>query len=106
MATEPRDIIEIINKAIVNYKGDSSVLGSAIGAFHIGLKVGWRPLRLMHSHKTFVRYQQILDLDFMQVLPEIGPLANKSVGWRLIKRAGDFWDAVRGTLPGRSRELI
>ena len=63
------ELLRIVDVAIQRYRGDSTVLGSAIGALHIGLKIGWRPLRLIHSHRTFVRYEQILGLDFHEVLP-------------------------------------
>lgn len=95
----------LISDAIQNYSGNVHVLESAIGAFHVGLKVGWRPLRLMHSHATFSRYQRVLGVDFLTVLPEVGPLADKSLGWRIVKGAGNFWDAARGTIPGRSTEF-
>lgn len=99
------ELLRVIDNAIRGYQGDSTVLGSAIGALHIGLLIGWRPLRLIHSHRTFVRYEQILGLDFHAVLPEVGPLAHKSVGWRLALHAENFWDAVRGSVPGRSKQL-
>lgn len=99
------ELLRIVDTAIRGYQGDSTVLGSAIGALHIGLLIGWRPLRLIHSHRTFVRYEQILGLDFHEVLPEVGPLADKSLGWRIAKQAENFWDAVRGSVPGRSKQL-
>ena len=99
------ELLRIVDTAIRSYQGDSTVLGSAIGALHIGLLIGWRPLRLIHSHRTFVRYEQILGLDFHEVLPEVGPLADKSLGWRIAKQAENFWDAVRGSVPGRSKQL-
>lgn len=96
------DIRKVIDAAVSGYTGDARVLESAIGAFYLGFKIGWKPLRLMHSHKTFDRYQRILGLDFLEVLPEVGPLADKLLGWRIVKLAGNFWDAARGTVPGRS----
>lgn len=100
------ELLRIVDTAIQGYKGDSTILGSAIGALHIGLKIGWRPLRLIHSHRTFVRYEQILGLDFHQVLPEVGPLADKSLAWRVAKQVENFWDVVRGAVPGRSKQLV
>jgi len=102
---EQRELQEVIDVAISTYRGDVGVLESAIGALHIGLKVGWKPLRLMHKHETFIRYQEILSLDFHKVMPEVGPLADKSMGWHIAKKARNFWDVVRGTVPGRSREV-
>lgn len=103
---DEKELLHIIDTATRHYQGDSTVLGSAVGALHIGLSIGWRPLRLIHSHQTFVRYEQILGIDFHEVLPGVGPLADKSLGWRLAKQAENFWDAVRGTVPGRSKQLV
>lgn len=96
----------VISNAIQNYSGDARVLESAIGAFHVGLNIGWRPLRLIHSGKTYARYQQILGVDFHEVLPEVGPLADRLTGWRIVKVSGNFWDAALGIAPGRSSEFI
>ena len=95
----------IIDESIRLYTGDFRVLESAIGALHIGLKIGWRPLRLIHSHRTFVRYQDILGIDFQDVLPEVGLLADKSVAWRVAKCAENFWDLARGHLPNRNMSV-
>ena len=86
------------------HRGDVRVLQTAIGALHLGLAVGWKPLRLVHSHRTFVRYQEILQLDFHEVLPEVGVKADKLLAWRVAKVAKNFWDVARGSQPGRSRE--
>jgi hypothetical protein len=99
------ELQRVIDTAIKTYQGDISVLEAAIGALHIGLKIGWKPLRLVHSHKTFTNYQKVLGLDFHEVLPEVGVLADKSMAWRIAKYAHNFWDVARGTLPGRSKEL-
>lgn len=99
-------LLRVVESAIARYRGDVQALEGAIGALHLGLKIGWKPLRLIHAHKTFVRYQEILRLDFHEVLPEIGPLADKSMGWQIAKKAHNFWDAARGSIPGRSKELV
>lgn len=98
------ELLQIIDSAIVRYRGDVRVLQTAIGALHLGLAVGWKPLRLVHSHRTFVRYQEILQLDFHEVLPEVGVKADKLLAWRVAKVAKNFWDVARGSQPGRSRE--
>lgn len=99
------ELQQVVDTAIKSYRGDGRVLESAIGALFIGFQVGWRPLLLMHRHKTISRYQGILDLDFHQIMPEVGPLANKMLGWRLVKGAENFWAVVRGSAPGRTSEF-
>ena len=99
------DLQKVIDQAVRSYRGDFAVLESAIGALHVGLKIGWRPLRLIHSYRTFTRYQQVLGLDFHDVLPEVGPLADKSFAWLLARHAENFWDVVRGSVPDRKKCL-
>ena len=104
---EQRELQEVIEVAISTYQGNVDVLESAIGALHVGLRTGWRPLRLMHTHKTFVRYQAALGLDFHEVMPEVGPLAEKSLAWRIASKVKNFWDAARGSIPAaRSKEIL
>lgn len=100
-----REYVELIDAAIARYKGDGRTLESAIGAFYLGFHVGWKPLRLMHAHVTFARYQTILGLNFMEVHPEVGPLAGKMLAWRFVEKVGNYWDVARGAVPGRSVQL-
>lgn len=100
------ELVQIVDSAFQKYRGDLHVFESAVGAFLLGTKVGWRPLHLIHRYPTLLRYQEILGLNFREVLPEVGPMADKMLGWRLAKSASNFWDAVRGTVPGRTRECL
>lgn len=100
------EALKVVDEAIARYTGDVSVLEAAIGALMVGRRVGWRPLLLMHSSATIARYQEILGLKFREVLPEVGPLAGKSLGWKLLGDVRDFWKVVRRRLPGNSKELI
>jgi hypothetical protein len=99
------EIQQVIDAAIKNYVGDARILESAIGSLFVGLQIGWRPLHLMHMYKTMSRYQKILGLDFREVMPEVGPMADSLRGWRIAKNLNNFWDAVRGNVPGRGSEF-
>lgn len=100
------EMLRVADEAVERYTGDVSVLETAIGALMVGRRVGWRPLLLMHSTATIARYQEILGLKFREVLPEVGPLANKSLGWRMLGRLKDYWRVVARRLPGSSKEFI
>lgn len=100
------EMLRVVDEAVASYRGDVSVLETAIGALMVGRWVGWRPLMLMHSTATVARYQEILGLKFREVLPEVGPLADKSLGWRLLGNIKDFWKVARRRLPGSSKELV
>lgn len=99
------DLNEIISNAITSYSGDGRVLESAIGALVVGQYVGRKPLLLMHGGSAIRKYQNILKVEFRDVMPDEGPLAHKSVGYKIAKKVGDFWASVGGTAPGRSSEL-
>lgn len=99
------DLVEMLDCAIKSYKGDSRVLESAIGAFVVGRLIGWKPLALIHTHTTFRKYENLLGVNFSEVLPDVGPLAHKSLAWQVAKSIGRFWDVVKNRLPGRTVEL-
>lgn len=103
---DERETIEIIDKAIAKYQGNTDVLASAIGALMIGRHIGWRPLYVMNTRKTLKNYEAILRVSFQKVLPDVGPLAHKSVAWSIAKKLRSFWKAVKGEIPGvKSLEL-
>jgi len=81
-------------------KGNFGQLESALGALLVGRHFGWKPLYLIHDKKTLRRYEEILGVEFREVLAEVGPLAERSLAFRLAKKAGNFWKAVKGEIPG------
>lgn len=100
-----KDIQQIIDGAVSAYKGDARVLESAIGALMLGQRLGRRPLLLIHGGTAIRKYQNILKVEFKDVMPEDGPFAHKSVGYGIAKKIGYFWASVAGTAPGRSPDL-
>lgn len=99
------ELVALLDRAIKSYKGDSRVLESAIGALVVGRLTGWKPLALIHTHTTFRKYEHLLGVTFSEVLPEVGPLAHKSLAWQVAQSVGRFWDVVKNRLPGRTVEL-
>jgi len=97
---DEREAIEIIDKAVAKYSGNTDVLCSAIGVLMMGRHIGWRPLFVMNTQKTLRNYERILDVKFQDVLPDVGPLAHKSVAWSIAKKLKSFWKAVKGEIPG------
>ncbi|MDD2324797.1 MAG: hypothetical protein PHW63_02125 [Alphaproteobacteria bacterium] len=92
----PKELVAIMDAAIVKFKGQSNVLEGALGALVFGRRIGWRPLFLMHSSATIKKYEQILGVSFREVLPEEGDKASKSIAWKGAKKIGNFWKAVTG----------
>jgi hypothetical protein len=89
---------KIITEACEKYSGDCAILESAIGALIFGQSVGWHALRLMHSGRTFKRYEEILGIKFREVLPSQTPTSERMQGIRLMNQAGKFWQVVTAGL--------
>lgn len=99
-------LLKIIRDACDEYEGDCTVLESAIGALVWGRVVGWHGVRLMHSGRTFKRYEEILKVRFKEVLPARTKSSNRMHGIRLADNVGRFWQAVTsGLVPAREAAI-
>jgi len=102
----PKQIIDTSLDAVDRFKGDVLRLERAIGTLVVGKRFGWKVLYLIHDKKTLRDYEKILDVDFREVLPEVGPKASKSIAWVAFEGFKNFWKAVKGEIPGiRSPEI-
>ena len=109
MAKKPRGdrptdkrILEIVEKACFEFTGDCGILEAAIGALFWGRVVGWQPLRLMHTGRTFKKYEEILGIKFKDELDATTDQSERMHGYRMMKKIGKFWQAVSsGTIPAR-----
>lgn len=93
------ELVELIDNAITDFRGNTEELENAIGAFMFGRHVGWRPLFLIHSPKSIKKYEAILGTNFRDVLPEEGPKSKRLVAWMLAKKVSNFWKLVKGEIP-------
>jgi hypothetical protein len=101
-----RELIATLDKACKDFSGIGTELESAIGALVLGRHLGWKPLLLMHDKKTLKKYEKILGVDFREVLPEQGKLAQKSIAWTAVQKVSNFWKAVSGHIPNiRTNQL-
>jgi len=92
--------------ALNTYKGPTNTLEQAIGALHVAVSFGWKPLYLMHDKKTLRNFEKILDVSFRDLCDEEGPLASRSKAWRLFQKYNNFWKAVSGAIKGvRTNEI-
>lgn len=85
-----------IDSVMKEFKGDIVELSDAIGAAHMGYHYGWRVLRIVINPRTYRRHQQILGIEFKDVLPETTAYSEKSVGYNLVKKLNNFWEVVNG----------
>lgn len=101
-----KELMDFVDDAINDFEGDSAVLGAAIGALMIGRHIGWKPLLLIYDRKTIKKYEASLQLEFREVLPEVGKYAERSEAWRSTQESGGFWRVVKGEIAGiRSKHL-
>ena len=97
----------MFDKAIKDFQGDMTTLESAIGAYAVGQKIGWKPLLLIHDKKTIAKYEKILGLSFREEMEPVGVWANKSKAWRAVQKITNYWKAVKGEITGiRSPEMF
>ncbi|MEQ9419999.1 MAG: hypothetical protein RIF37_03980 [Rhodospirillaceae bacterium] len=90
-----KKVLQIINSAFPDFKGDMTECERAIGALLVGRQLGWKPLYLNHDRKTLKKYEKILGIEFREVLPEEGEYAEKSVAWLAVQKVSNFCKAVK-----------
>lgn len=98
--------LELIAKVVRSYHGDFHDLERAVGMLMLGDASGWKLLYLVHDKKTLKKYEKTLGIAIRTEFPELGPLADKSVGLKLLKTVGDFWKAVKGQITIKERRVI
>lgn len=102
-----KQLVELIDKAIKSFEGNSDSLAGAIGYLMIGRKFGWRVMFFMHSQATIRKYEKILDIKSQEVMPEEGPLAKKAFVFQAMKKVSNFWKGVKGEIAGiKSKEVL
>ncbi len=99
--------LEIVKRAVNSFEGYADTVESAVGALAFGRRYGWQALRLIHSGRTFRKFEEVLDLKFRDVLPERTRYSRKVAGIRLADAAGKFWQVVTaGMVPAREAKIV
>lgn len=97
-AEQVQEMYRIEREAFARFKGQFDELEAAIGMLHLGYHLGWRPLVLIHNKRTLRKYEEILGINVRELFPEEGPSADRSQGYKIAKKIGNFWKAVSGEL--------
>ena len=105
-AEEEHQYIEIINKAVENFHGLADELENAIGMLMIGRIYGWKVLVIIHNKRTIRKYEKILDINIREMFPPEGPLAYKSIGYKIARTVSNFWKAVSGDIKIENRRML
>lgn len=95
-----KQLLEQVNSALQTFEGDCHEMESAVGALFLGRQFGWKPLFLIHRPSTIRKYEEYLGITFRDVMPDVGPFADKSNAWRALGGVSSFWKAVKGEIPG------
>ena len=95
-ADQNKKLNAIEQEAIAKFKGDLGELESALGMLRLGQQYGWRVIYLIHSKATVKKYEKILGVSIKDAMPEVGPSTNRSLGYRVFQKIGNFWKIVSG----------
>ncbi|SFL37823.1 hypothetical protein SAMN05216302_10726 [Nitrosomonas aestuarii] len=104
--TEALRYTTIIDEAVENYRGQADELENAIGMLMIGRIYGWKVLVIVHNKRTIKKYESILGINIREMFPPEGPLAHKSLGYRIASKLSNFWKAVSGDIKIENRREI
>lgn len=90
-------------EATARFNGMADELESALGFLKLGVQLGWKPLALIHSKRTFKKYEEILGIDARTFFPEDTPAASRSKGYTIAKTLTNFWKVVSGDIKIENR---
>lgn len=93
-----KDLIKHFDARIERFKGQLPTLESAIGAFVVGRRFGWKVLYLVHDKRTIRKYEDILGVRMRDELPEESDQSRRALCFRLQRKASNFWKAVSGEM--------
>jgi hypothetical protein len=97
---------DIESKAWAKFTGQLDELESAYGFLHLGFQIGWKPLAIIHSKKTFRKYEQLLEINARELFPEETTASHRSLGYSFAKKLSNFWKAVSGDIKVENRREI
>lgn len=103
---DAQQYIEIINNASENFKGQIDELENAIGMLMTGRLFGWKVLVIFHNKRTIRKYEEILGINIREMYPPEGPLAHKSIGYKIARTVSNFWKAVSGDIKIENRRML
>jgi hypothetical protein len=93
---EALQYVAIIEKATENFRGQADELQTAIGMLMTGRLLGWKVLLIIHNKRTIRKYEEILGINVREMFPPEGPLAYKSLGYKIARTFSNFWKVVSG----------
>ena len=105
-AEKLKQLQEIELKAIAKYQGNLDELESALGFLKMGFHFGWKPMAIIHSKKTFKKYEHILGIDAHETFPDETPSSMRNYGFALSVKLSNFWKIVNGEVSVKDKRII
>lgn len=105
-AEQLKQLQEIEIRAIARFTGQLDELESALGFLKMGFHFGWKPMAIIHSKRTFKKYEEILEIDARTLFPEDTPTSHRSVGYALALKLSNFWKIVNGEEPVKDKRVL
>lgn len=87
---------DVMDEAILNFKGQLDELEGALGMYMLGRHMGWKVLYIIHSKKTVKKYEDILGIDVREEFEPETPDSSRSNGYNLAQAFSNFWKVVSG----------
>lgn len=101
-----QELHDIELDAMARFSGMADELESALGFLRLGYQLGWKPLAIIHSRRTFQKYEKILGIDARSLFPEETAASDRSSGYRVARTMSNFWKAVTGDSKVENRREI
>jgi len=105
-AEKLKQLQDIELHAIAKFWGQLDELESALGFLRMGFQFGWKPLAIIHSKRTFRKYEQILGINAREIFPDDTPNSTRSVGYALAVKLSNFWKIVNGEEPVEDKRIL
>lgn len=104
------ELVVKVEEVTKGFSGQLDQLYETVGMMMLGRLLGWRVMRLVSSRRCWMMATKLFG-DVKELLPEKGKYYKKSVGFRIIDGAGDYWDFIKGNvsrddLPLHQRKML
>lgn len=99
-------LVRIANDALNRFSGTADELEKALGMLMLGDYMGWKVLVVIHNKRTIRKYEEILGISVREFFPEEGPIAQRSLGYKIATEIGNFWKVVSGDIPVEDRREL
>ncbi len=95
-AEEAKRRHDVMDEAILDFKGQLDELESALGMYMLGRHVGWKVLYLIHSKRTVAKYEEILGINVREEFEAETIDSHRSAAFRVASKLSNFWKVVSG----------